>query len=108
MQVFTVHSRAAEASPLLLPEGFSWLALLLGPLWLLVHRLWLPALGFLVLSVALGLVSPWFSLAVQLLFGFEAQDIRRWALARQGWQTVGLVAAPNAEAATQRLLDAAA
>jgi hypothetical protein len=94
--------------PLLVPEGFGWAALLFGPLWLLAHRLWWPAAALFVASALLGLVSPWAAAGLQVVFAFEAQDIRRWALARQGWQAAGVVAAPDAEAATQRLLDAAA
>lgn len=113
MRVFTVHTPPAddasgEPMPLLLPEGFCWPALLFGPLWLLAHRLWWQALAYFVASVLLGLISPWAVLGLQLLFGFEAMDLRRWALARQGWTLAGVVAAGDEQAATQRLLDAAA
>ncbi len=114
MRVFTVHTPPATspgaggATPLLLAEGFSWLALLFGPLWLLAHRLWLPAVALLLAGAALAVASPWLALALHLIFAFEAQELRRWSLARQGWQAAGLVAAPNAEAALQRLVDAAA
>ncbi len=114
MQVFTVHTppaenaSAAEPMPLLLAEGFCWAALLFGPLWLLAHRLWWPAAALLVASMALGFISPWVAAGLQLVFGFEAQDIRRWALARQGWSLAGVVAAGDEQRATQRLLDAAA
>ena len=114
MRVFTVHmppaenASAGETLPLLVPERFSWGALLFGPLWLLAHRLWWPAAGFLLASLLLGLLSPWAAAGLQVVFAFEAEDIRRWALARQGWQAAGVVAAPDQQAATQRLLDAAA
>jgi hypothetical protein len=114
MRVFTVHTppaghaAAGEAMPLLVPERFSWAALLFGPLWLLAHRLWWPAAALLGASMLLGLLSPWAAAGVQLVFAFEAEDVRRWALARQGWTVAGVVAAADAERATQRLLDAAA
>ena len=114
MRVFTVHTppaenaSAAEPMPLLLAEGFCWAALLFGPLWLLAHRLWWPAAAFFVASVLLGLISPWAAAGLQLVFAFEARDILRWSLARQGWLAAGVVAAADEQAATQRLLDAAA
>lgn len=114
MRVFTVHTppagnvSAGEVMPMLVPEGFSWAALLFGPLWLLAHRLWWPAAALFVASLLLGFVSPWAAAGLQLLFAFEAEDVRRWLLARQGWQVAGVVAAADAGAATQRLLDAAA
>ncbi|MCL4079678.1 hypothetical protein MX659_08785 [Coriobacteriia bacterium Es71-Z0120] len=37
--------------------GFSWGALLACPLWYLVNRLWLRALGFLALFLGLGLLA---------------------------------------------------
>ena len=114
MRVFTVHTPPAEtasagaAMPLLVPEGFCGFALLFGPLWLLAHRLWWQAAVLFVASALLGLLSPWAAAGLQLVFAFEAEDIRRWALARQGWTVAGVVASADAEAATQRLLDAAA
>ncbi len=114
MRVFTVHTppadnaAAGEAVPLLVAEGFCLMALLFGPLWLLAHKLWWPAAALFVASALLGLLSPWAAAGLQLVFAFEAQDIRRWALARRGWTLAGVVAAADAERATQRLLDAAA
>jgi hypothetical protein len=114
MRVFTVHTppaenaSAGEPMPLMVPERFSWAALLFGPLWLLAHKLWGPAAVLFVASAVLGFVSPWAAAGLQLVFAFEAEDVRRWALARQGWSVAGVVAAADAEAATQRLLDAAA
>ena len=42
MRFWTAHIRAG-AAPVLVREGFSWGALLFGPLWLAVHRAWIPA-----------------------------------------------------------------
>ncbi len=111
MRVFTVYTPPAanpEAAPLLLPEAFCWPAALFGPLWFLAQHLWLPALAVTLATVLAALASPWASLGLALLLGFHAQDIRRWALARQGWTPAGLVAAPDEASATQRLVDAAA
>lgn len=82
-------------------DGFNWFAFLLAPVWMLVHRLWLPLLAYLVVAVAMGFVlgligigPVWAflaSLALNLAVAFEADSIERWTLARKGWRIVGTV-----------------
>ena len=87
------------------PERFSLLAMLFALPWLLVHRLWIAAAGFLGLVVllngagaALGLSEQTlglFSLALSVLVGFEAQNLRRLALERANYKLVGVVSASS-------------
>ena len=42
MRFWTAHVRQGTA-PVLVREGFSWGALLFGPIWLAAHRAWIPA-----------------------------------------------------------------
>jgi hypothetical protein len=113
MRVYTVHEPPASsgaAGPVLVREGFSWAALLFGPLWALAHRLWLEALAWFLLVLLAGLLSPWFgpwaAIGLQFLLAAEARNLRRWALRRRGWTEAAVVAAPTEPLATQRLLDA--
>src|SRR5664279_1928570 len=109
MPTFTVHApppNKGEAATeperfVFVRDGFHFWAFVLAPLWLLVHRLWLALLGYLVVSVVLGLVlfllgvstrvqlpvSLLVALLVALLVGFEATTLWRWTLARRGWKT---------------------
>ena len=111
MRVFTVHDPAPSARPApprLVPEGFSWWAFLLGPLWLLAKRLWLPLLGWLVLAAATGLLAPapWgmaAGLALALLTGWHGRDAERWALERRGLPVSGVVLGRDEEEAILRL-----
>ena len=102
--------RPASGDPVaLVPEGFSWAAFFLSVIWLLWHRLWLVALLFAVLSFALGALLPValagpVQLALAVLLGAHAHDLRRGALARKGLQEVGVVAARDQDAALARLL----
>ncbi|MCK8787295.1 DUF2628 domain-containing protein [Roseomonas sp. NAR14] len=104
---------AAVVEPLLVPERFTWLAALFPPLWLLAHALWLPLLGYLALAGAIGILGallvpailPWAGIALHLLVGAEAQDLRRWRLGRRGWRAAGVVVARDADSALARLLD---
>ncbi len=103
--------RSEPRLPVLIPEAFSWAALLFGPLWLLAHRLWLEAALVLGVTLLAGLLLP-AALAVpalvaaQLLLGLHAQDLRRAALARRGQAVAHVVAELNADRALARLLDA--
>lgn len=88
-------------------EGFSLLAFLAPALWLLWHRLWLGLAIYILVSVSglgllylLGLgepVSTIASLALSLVIGLSAGDIRRWELERRGWREIGAVSGESAE-----------
>ncbi|MBI0434795.1 DUF2628 domain-containing protein [Roseomonas sp. KE0001] len=94
----------------LVPEGFSWLAALLPPLWFLMHRLWLVLLLWLALAVLAAVllpaaVTPYVLIAAQILIGLQAQDLRRWSLARRGLPVAAVVLGGDEEAALLRALD---
>src|SRR5262245_37684493 len=93
-------------------DRFSFLAALLGPVWMLVHRVWLGALLYGAAAVAIvsgvlatGLGPGWLALllaALNVIVGFEASSLRRWALERRGWQTLGTVSGRNLEDCERR------
>lgn len=123
MRIWTVHTHpvrpdaavgrygAVPRPPILIPEAFSWAALLLGPLWLLAHRLWRDAAVLLGITLLAGLLLPGALavaalVAIQVLLGLHAQDLRRAALVRRGRTVAHLVAEHDADRALARLLDA--
>jgi hypothetical protein len=92
-------------------DGFSWPGLIVPPLWLLWHRLWLEAiLVFLVMALFSGLgevagfrvVGSLLGLLVSLYIGLEGQAMRIAALRRRGWQDWGVVEAARQEEADIR------
>jgi hypothetical protein len=105
-----------EEDPVLVREGFAWLAALLGPVWALWHRLW--GLAALILAAEL-LVAALVELArapaleiagalvLALLVGHAANDWRRASLSRRGAPAIAIVAAPDSEAAMLRYLERA-
>ncbi len=109
MRVWTVHARADGPEPVrLVREGFAWGACLLGPLWLLGQRLWFGALAWVAAAVLIALlpdraVVP-LLLGLCLLTGAHGLDLLRHKLARRGFATFGVVAAPDEAAALARLL----
>ena len=96
-------------------DGFSFWAFLLGPVWMLFHRLWLALICYIVLIFAITLVAFSFGLAegavtiasllIALLLGFEAATLRRRKLLRWRWRDLGVVVEKNREAAERRFFD---
>lgn len=120
MKLFTVHAEPPPPPgppgwpepkgrpPVLLREGFSLAAALLGPFWFAWHRLWWEALALLALDLACLLLLPEDIatvplLALALVAGFEARDRLRQRLARRGLPLQAVVAAPDADIAWFRL-----
>lgn len=106
LKVYTVHVKPADRDHpedvVLVREGFSFWAFLFQMLWALYHRLWLVtglflllALGAEILARNLGLgagAQLVLSLAVGVLIGTEANNLRRWTLRRRGYRETAVVA----------------
>lgn len=120
MAVYTFHvprdampgDRAALERAVLVRDGFSWGALIFQLLWCLWNRLWLIAIGVILIStvlsfglelaglpeVAIGAAGFLFA----LWFAFEANNLRRMMLERRGLVMRGVVVARNEEEAERR------
>jgi uncharacterized protein DUF2628 len=124
MPVYTVHepprrsddALAHTARFVFVRDGFHWWAFLLGPLWLLRHRLWLELIAYLVLAGGIAFALPRLGVApsagfaalalIALLVGLEASTLRRWKLARRGYANRGIVVGDDRETAERRFFDA--
>ena len=112
MNIYTAHLRPAR-DPVLVREGFSFPAFLLGPLWLFANGAWIPAIIGLAAFVAIfarapaTLVGP-LSLGLALLAGLTGRDLVRWSLERRGYTLAHVVAARDDDAALARLYAARA
>ena len=121
MPVYTVHGPISDtARPsfdriAFVRDGFAVWAFVLGPLWLIWHRLWWALLGYIgVVAVvmltmaALGLPAETrmlVNLLLALLIGLEAASLRRWTLSRRRWRQLDVVAAEDHDAAERRFFD---
>lgn len=117
--IYTVHQKADVKEPsdrvLLVREGFSFWAFLFNGLWLLFHRLWVPFFIYLALMIYIveggshmGLSSTsigLFQVGLQLLLGYSAHDIQRWALGRKGYAMRSVVIGDSELHAEQRTHD---
>ena len=82
-------------------EGFYWVALLVPVLWLIYQRMWLELVVFLavlfIIPIVLGNdpaareLGAWLVLGLTVVFAFEANDLRGWALQRRGYRFVAAV-----------------
>ena len=57
MRVYTAHLRDGHV-PVLVREGFSWGAFLLGPIWFALRRAWLAAVLSLAFTALILLLAP--------------------------------------------------
>ena len=91
-------------------DRFSWSAFCFSVIYLLWHRMWLVLLGYLVVATALELSAAIIgdaapavaTIAVSLLFAFEANGLRRWTLERKGWRMVAVACGADVEEAELR------
>ncbi|HSU06781.1 MAG TPA: DUF2628 domain-containing protein [Acetobacteraceae bacterium] len=110
MRIYTAHLRA-RTEPKLVREGFSWGALVFGPLWLLAQRAWIPAVLAFAAAILVGVLTAAgarivLELGLAVLLGLVGHDLVRWSIARRGYVLAHVLAAGNAEAALARLLTA--
>lgn len=108
MTVYSVYEPPTQAPDLaeradrvaFVKEGVSWVALLVPILWLIYYRMWMELVLLILVYVGLQLafgtdaqgqmLFGWASLAVSVLFGFEANDLRAASLERRGYRLAGV------------------
>jgi hypothetical protein len=123
MPVYTVHEPPRRDDEIVahtarfqfVRDGFHWWALLLTPFWMLRYRMWLELIAYLALVAGftyglnrLGIgesVGPWVALLLSLLVGLEASSLRRWKLARRGFENLGVVIGEDLDIAERRFFD---
>lgn len=118
MPIWAVHApqgrldtpEAAEQA-VFVREGFDKGAFLLGPLWLISHRLWRALIGWALVSAAILAATLYFRLPLPLVsalgflvalwLGLEASALRAAALRRRGFALIDIAASED-EASGER------
>jgi hypothetical protein len=121
---YTVHERPGVGATRLergeelvfVKDGFSWGAALLGPFYFALRGQWLGLLAYIAAAVVLSLVLTavgaeddwisWAFLLLNIVAGFEANELKRWSLARAGWREIGTVSGAGLEEAERRFFEA--
>lgn len=114
MRIYSVHQRSAGLDLDLVRDGWSWAALLFGPMWLVRHRMWWELAGFvaIIAAVSLGFTLLGTNEAVQSLammlpsigLAVGGNDLRRAALRRKGYEECGLVSGDSLDDCEDRYL----
>ena len=116
MRVYTLHHPSGadvlQDDPVLIREGFNWLAAVFTSLWALFAGLWWISLLMFAASVGLHLglefvgagssVQFVAGIGLSAIVGFCANDWRRAKLHRRGFRMQGVVAAPDVDSARRR------
>ncbi len=110
MRFYSTHLKAHE-EPVLIPETFSWGALILGPIWLAAHKAWIAAAISLAAYILIAMLLnpnavPIILAGVALLLGLLGHDLRRWSLERRGYVMTNVFVARNQLEALRSLLEA--
>lgn len=120
MTWWTAHNKKGRGAEdvVFVREGFSWWALLVPLLWLAAKGMWIvliiavsAQLLIWALAAALGFgdaMTLIFSFAINLIVGFQGNDLLRWTYARRGYEEVGLVQGDDLEEAEYRFFSDAA
>jgi len=116
MRTFTVHANAslprAEDHVRFVKEGMARWAIVSPLIWFLYHRMWWEGAAYFGLSILIALaggaaglnedLTVLLGLGVQLIAALEANDLRRLALARKGYQTIAITHGADEEEAEAR------
>ncbi|MCE8000737.1 MAG: DUF2628 domain-containing protein [Rhodobiaceae bacterium] len=116
MRTFTVHANAslprAEDHVRLVKEGMARWAIVSPLIWFLYHRMWWEGAAYFGLSILIALagaavgfqenVTVLLGFGLQLIAALEANDLRRLALARKGYQTIAITHGSDEEEAEAR------
>lgn len=116
MRTFTVHANAslprAEDHVRFVKEGLARWAIVSPVLWFLYHRMWWEGAAYFGLSILIAVagaavgfqenLTVLLGLGLQLLAALEANDLRRLALARKGYQTIAIAHGADEEEAEAR------
>jgi hypothetical protein len=99
----------ADREPVLVREGFSWGALIFGPLWLALHRAWIPAALALAAWVLIAALAPeplasLLSLGMAVFLGLTGYDMVCWSYEHRGYLLTHVLAARSETDAWGRLL----
>jgi hypothetical protein len=109
MAVYSIHGDPSKPEDaVFVREGFSIAAFIFQPFWALWNRMWLTAAILVAIAITISTLitndalRSLASLAIALVFGFAANDLRRRSLALKGKEDLGLVAGESQEEAELR------
>jgi hypothetical protein len=96
-------------------DGFSWSAAIFSPFYLLFRGEWRALAVYLVIATALAALMQalgaqpdwigWAMLILNVIFGLEMSELRRWSLSAAGWREIATVNAAGQDEAERRFFE---
>lgn len=106
MNIYSVYTDSSKKNnePILIKQGFSFIAGFFNFFWALYHKMWLIAIFLMIISFTIGTNSPSFiaycvNLAILFIFGFFASEIREYYAIKSGYSLSDIILAPSEEEA---------
>lgn len=110
MKIYTIYAilNQDNISPLIVRQGFSFTACILGPFWALYHKMWgvvflFCLINFLIQSNQISqhsiLFSYCFDIAKIFLFGFFASELQEYYAKKRGYDLTDIILANTEEEA---------
>jgi hypothetical protein len=106
MNIYSVYidSSKKEKEPILIKQGFSFLAGFFNLFWALYHKMWSIFFALITISILLGTSSPSYvsysiNFTILFIFGFFASEIREHYAVKAGFELADIILAMNEEEA---------
>lgn len=109
MNIYSVYTDSSkkESNPILIKQGFSFIAGVFNFAWALYYRMWFVAFltmgaSFLISALSISNIAYSINIAILFLFGFFASEMREHHAKRKGLELSDIVLAHNEEEAEVR------
>jgi len=109
MNIYSVYVNRTEnnKNPILIPQGFSFIAGVFNALWAMYHKMWLVALFAIIISSLANPAQPSYivyglNVGVLFIFGFFASDMREYYAQKKGFELDDIILAASEEEAEVR------
>ncbi len=106
MNIYSVYTDSSKNNkePILIKQGFSFIAGFLSFFWAVYHKMWYAAFAMMLISLLLraagsSYIAYCVNLAILFIFGFFASEIREYYTLRKGYDLSDIILATNEEEA---------
>lgn len=106
MNIYSVYTDSSKKNnePILIKQGFSFIASFFNFFWAIYHRMWLIAIFLMILNFVVSVDGSSFiaycvNLAILFIFGFFASEIREYYAIKSGYSLSDIILASSEEEA---------
>ena len=106
MNIYSVYTDSSEKikEPILIKQGFSFIAGFLNFFWAIYHKMWNIAFAMTLISLLLESIGSSYiaycvNIAILFIFGFFASELREYYALKKGYNLSDIILAVNEEEA---------